>query len=233
MDQEPEVIRQNIEDTRSDLTRKIEVLEQEVMGTVNNTTTAVAETVESVRDSVETTVENVRETIENTVDAVRDTFDLNLQTRRHPWGVVGGSVLAGYVLGSLLPSGRSNGNTASPWQSTPKSGPLRQPAYAASVSSLPPAPEQRSQRPSMLAKLTEQFAPEIQQIKGVAIGVAAAAIRDLIKDKVPEALQSHVQDMIHNVTHKLGGEDIKGPILPQADESQPPFNRQHEFASRP
>jgi histidyl-tRNA synthetase len=78
----------------------------------------------------------------------------------------------------------------------------------------------------------EHFSPEIQQIKSVAIGAAAAAVRDLLKDKVPEGLQPHVHEMIHNVTHRLGGEDIKGPILPQTDEPKPGYGRETDFASR-
>jgi uncharacterized protein YjbJ (UPF0337 family) len=229
MAQEPEVIRQNIEETRGDLTRKIEVLEKEVLGTVKGTTAAVAETVENVKDTVENTVENVKDHIESTIESVKETFDLRLQTQRHPWAIMGGTVFAGYLLGSLLPSGRSSRGVSA----VPRETPLSLPAYASAVSSLPPEPRPApAPRRSILAGLMEQFAPEIQQLKGVAIGAAAAAIRDLIKDKVPEGLQPHVHDMIHNVTHKLGGEDVKGPIFSQAGESEPEYRLGTEFASR-
>jgi uncharacterized protein YjbJ (UPF0337 family) len=229
MAQEPEVIRQNIEETRGDLTRKIEVLEQEVLGTVKGTTAAVAETVENVKGTVEDTVENVKDSIESTIESVKETFDLRLQTQRHPWAIMGGTVFAGYLLGSLLPSGRSPRRLSA----APREAPLSLPAYASAVSSLPPEPKPvAAPRRSILAGLMEQFAPEIQQIKGVAIGAAAAAVRELIKDKLPEGLRPHVHDMIHNVTHKLGGEDVKGPIFSPTDDAEPEYRRGTDFASR-
>lgn len=231
MAQEPEVIRQNIEETRSELTRKIEVLEQEVVGTVKGTTAAVAETVENVRGTVEDTVGSMKDTIESTLDSVKDTFDVSLQVRRHPWAVMGGSVFAGYVLGSLLPATRPTRAAPALVPSAPPPSPLSLPAYQADVSSRPPA-EAKPKKPSLLTGLLEQFSPEIQQLKGVAIGAVAAMVRDAIKDRVPPGLEPHVQDMIHNVTHKLGGEEIKGPILPQSEERDPLLARHEEFAGR-
>lgn len=219
MDQEPEVIRQNIEETRSDLTRKIEVLEHEVIGTVKGTTAKVADTVENVKNTVENTVENVKDTIESTFETVRETFDLRLQTERHPWAMVGLSVGTGYVLGSLIPSTRTLYSAAPSLSdmasSSVSSSSSSAPSYQRAVSSLPPEPRQ----PGLLSRLLDQFQPEIQQLKGVAIGAAAAMVRDLLKERVPDSLQPHVQEMIHNVTQKLGGEDIQGPIFSQEEET--------------
>ena len=52
MDDEPEVIRQQMEVTRSDLTQKLEALETKVVNTVENTTCAVTDTVTSVKEAV-------------------------------------------------------------------------------------------------------------------------------------------------------------------------------------
>src|SRR5262249_22225098 len=84
-----------------------------------------------------------------------------------------------------------------------------------------------SRQPSMLSGVMEHFSPEIQKLKGVAIGAVAALVRDMIKDKIPEGLRPHVQDMIHDVTHNLGGADVHGPVLPQSDEREPYLAR-HE-----
>ena len=62
MEDAPEVIRQQMEDTRASLSEKLESLEQQVVGTVHDARDAVADTVQSVKDA----------------------FDIKLQTRRHP-----------------------------------------------------------------------------------------------------------------------------------------------------
>jgi len=229
MAQEPEVIRQNIEETRSELSRKIECLENEVVGTVKGTTATVAETVENVRGTVQDTVASMKDSIESTLGSVKDTFDLPLQTRRHPWAVMSGSVFAGFMLGSLLPPRRSSWAPAKPSYTPATPAPV--PPNLLADRSPPVAAKER--KPSFLAGIMEHFDAEIQQLKGVAIGAAAAMVRDLLKDKIPPALEPHMQDMIHNVTHKLGGEDVKGRVLPEPeDEPRPSFARQAGLASR-
>jgi len=116
MDDEPEVIRQQMEDTRSDLTRKIEALEHQVVSTVQSTTSAVTNTVESVKDAVQETVSavkgtvsdtvcSVKETVSDTVEGVKETLDIRHQVEEHPWLMFGASVAAGYVGGLVLGGG--------------------------------------------------------------------------------------------------------------------------------
>jgi len=79
MDERTETIRHDIDATRESMTEKIEQIE-----------TRVRDTVENVRGSVEHTVENVRQA-----------FDVRQQVNERPWLMLGASVVAGYVLGSL------------------------------------------------------------------------------------------------------------------------------------
>ena len=100
MDQEPEVIRQQIDQTRSALTEKLETRENQVRDTVTNAKTTVEETIGSVKS-----------TVHETVATVKRTFDLPYQVERHPWGMFGGSILVGYLVGTLWP-GRPAGRRA-------------------------------------------------------------------------------------------------------------------------
>jgi ElaB/YqjD/DUF883 family membrane-anchored ribosome-binding protein len=79
MDQRTESIKQDIDATRDSMTDKMEQIEARVKGTV-----------EDIKGSVEDTVENVKQA-----------FDLRQQVDQRPWTMLGASVLAGYVLGSL------------------------------------------------------------------------------------------------------------------------------------
>ena len=82
-----EVIRHRMEQTREALTEKLETLEQKV-----------ADSVSAVTD----TVASVQEKVHEGVESVKDAVDVKAHVERHPWLMLGGSVLCGYVLGDLL-----------------------------------------------------------------------------------------------------------------------------------
>src|SRR5579859_1541072 len=91
MDNEPEITRADLDETRASLSEKLETLEQQVVHSVHGATNAVNETVESVKDAVHDTVAKVRETL-----------DIPLQVKQRPWGMVGGSIALGFLGGYLL-----------------------------------------------------------------------------------------------------------------------------------
>jgi len=223
MDEKPEVIRHRIDETRSALTEKLETLEREVRGTVCEARDAVTCTVETVRDTVNSTLGGVRETVSSTVETVRDQMQdtmcsvkeaLNVQhqVQAHPWVMLGGSVAAGYLLGSLLPDrGRKHGRQERS-SSAPSMYGARQyePEPASSWSE--PAPS-ASRAPGFLSGVADQLAPEIQKVKGMAIGAAMGLVRDLLKQQVPEQLAGNVDEVLDSVTTKLGGEPVRGSVL--------------------
>jgi hypothetical protein len=98
MDDTPEVIRQQMEQTRSQLSEKLESLGHQVSETVQTTGTAVNATVASVQETVET----VTGAIQNAVQSVSNALDIRRQFDRHPWLILGGSVVLGYLAAKLL-----------------------------------------------------------------------------------------------------------------------------------
>jgi ElaB/YqjD/DUF883 family membrane-anchored ribosome-binding protein len=220
-DQDPQVIRQNIEETRSDLTRKLETLEQEVKETVKGAADAVVGTVETVRQTVQDTVGTVKETVSDTVQTVKHTFDLRCQTEEHPWPMLAGSVAVGFLAGSLLPHHdrmvrgmRRSGYM--PGAFYPADG-ARGPApglhvQPETVRQSFAAEQAQVRHHGLLSGLGEQFAPEINKLKGLAIGAGAALLRDVIQDAVPPSMAGRIAEVIDSVTQKLGGEPIQGPL---------------------
>ena len=71
------------------------------LATVDTALVAVRQGVAGTQASVEEIVEHVKGTIGDTVATVKRTFDLPSQVERHPWPMLGGALLAGYMLGSL------------------------------------------------------------------------------------------------------------------------------------
>lgn len=118
-----EETRHDIEETRASMNEKLELLEERVRDTLEETRTAVGDIVENVKGTVEETVdavketvggakstvenivENVKETMDDTVTKVKRSFDLRYQVEQNPWLMVGGSVVVGSIIGNLMNRG--------------------------------------------------------------------------------------------------------------------------------
>jgi ElaB/YqjD/DUF883 family membrane-anchored ribosome-binding protein len=203
---QPEVIRQQMEDTRTSLAEKIEKIEEEVVDKVTETTTAVADTVESVKDAVSETVETVKETVQESVQAVKNTFDLPRQMDRHPWLFVGASVGVGFLGGRLLDRTVAYRRPAA---SVPEAVSPRESWNAPPPSSTPRTPE----KPSWLGTVANQFEPEIARLKSLIIGTAIGLARDAVVPSLPEELRPKVTELANDFTAKLGGEVLREPLL--------------------
>ncbi len=63
----------------------------------------------------------------------------------------------------------------------------------------------------------------MQKLKGLAIGAAMSVARDLLSQSLPEQLRPHLDEVVNNVTAKLGGEPVPGHLL---DELVPRWQHQ-------
>lgn len=82
-----EVIRQQMEQTRSDLTEKFAELESQVAETIQSTGTAIDSTMSSIRGAVVN---------------VRESLSLRKQIQQHPWYALGGSLAVGMLAEALM-----------------------------------------------------------------------------------------------------------------------------------
>ena len=207
MDYEPEMIKQQMSETRSSLGDKLETLEQKVTETVKDATRAVSETVQTVSDTVDTTVSNISESVETVKESVKETFNLTGHIERNPWVALGASVAAGYALGMLLPTPRQVG-ISSPTGQPPAVPPSAEPATFASSGSAAAS----SAEPSPWASLFDQ-------LKGLALGATAAVARDAIAEILPESMKPSLGGIINSFTESLGV-----PTLDLQEEQRPsPF----------
>jgi len=222
MDHESEVIKQQMEETRSSLAEKLEALEGHVASTVHSTTEAVAGTVENVKEAVEETVNTVSESVEN----VKEAFNISRQIQEHPWLVMGGAVVAGYVAASLLERGVSevSREVSHMTSSTPQFAPPQGTESHANGSS----------EPTMFDRLTETLAPTIDKVKGLALGVTAGVVGRMVLDAVPETLRGELEQMINELTRSVGGKPMPSFLHPQENQNQnPPRNPAEARASAP
>ena len=112
MNHTPEVIRQQMEETKSHLSEKLVSLETQVAETVQSTGTAVNATVEAVQ----VTVETVTGAVQDAVQSVSNAFDIRRQIEKHPLLAVGGAVVLGYLAVEFLTGAtKKSGQSASPF----------------------------------------------------------------------------------------------------------------------
>ncbi len=206
MAEEPDVIRQQIDETRESLADKLETLEGQVKGVVGT----VSETIESVKTTVESTVGTVKSSLNETVDTVKETFDIPRQVERHPWGAVGCSFLAGLATGYLV-TGRTFHRSHYPEA-------VRGMDQMASGYGGSPASERREfaaepERAGFMSQLLGAFEGELDKIKGTAVGALMGLARDALKEVLPPSLSENVNEIIDNVTRRVGGEPVRGPVL--------------------
>jgi ElaB/YqjD/DUF883 family membrane-anchored ribosome-binding protein len=241
IENEPEAIRQQMDETRSALNDKIATLEQQVVDTVQGASAGVMETVEVLKDAVHDTVQNVRDSVGETVDNVRDTFSLEKQMENRPWAVLAISVGLGFAAGYLVTPPRRASRRAHGPEGFSFARPQTHDAFAGyeplaaaqpSTSSngagrssqetrsepTPAAPAATSapaapSGPGILDNLTHAFEGEISVLKGLAVGALGGMVRDIVVPQIPEAFKEKVQEIIDGVTTKLGGEPVRGPIF--------------------
>lgn len=189
-----ELIRQRMERTRESLTEKLETLEDKLVGSVQEATSAVRES-----------VAGVKETMHEGVESVKDAVDIPAHVRRRPWLMLGGAVLGGYVLGTLLSREQqaSSRPPAAPQMKAPSMGNgHHKPA--------PPLEPPPAQTEGMLHAIE----PELQQLRGIALGVTLGTIREMVAKEVPPHLGEELRSIIDGVTRKIGGEPIAKSDLP-------------------
>ena len=228
MENDTEVIRQQMNETRQALSEKVEAVESLVASAVKETTEAVTQTVENVTQTVENVTHAVEDTVSNTAAVLSDTVESTVNTvsdsvqsvkqaldvtacvDKYPWLAMGGSVALGYALGSLFPS---NGHTAN-LGDMGSSFPAAAAATAATRASSPaPAPE-RAEQPhtesSFLSFLSSPtWKPVIDRLRGLAVGSAAGLVTEMVMDLVPASMKQEVSRALDETTEALGGTIIR------------------------
>jgi ElaB/YqjD/DUF883 family membrane-anchored ribosome-binding protein len=181
------MIRQQITETRTALTNKVQKLKERVAETAHGVSTAITETADSVQEIVQDAVHTVKHSVQGTVTAVKDTFDLPRQVERRPWTMLAGATALGFLGGSFLYRKGSG-------------------AVARAVTA----------EPSLSAYRSGMFQAEISQLKGLAVGTLFAMVRDLLlTESVPKSMERQVADIINGFTVKLGGQTIPSRLLQQ------------------
>jgi ElaB/YqjD/DUF883 family membrane-anchored ribosome-binding protein len=225
MGDDPEVIRQQMAETRGALTEKIERLEMAVTEKVQTATTAVTNSVESVKEAVHDTANTVKDTVHDTVntvkssvhdsvESVKDALDVPRYFRDYPWAALAVSVAAGFAGGRLL--GRRRDPVAqlrSSGRPSFMAAPSPSTNGAGHESPRTPAAPPAAAAPGWTADVAAKYGDELAKLKGVALGAALGLVRDWIGRSTRGDIGDRLSEVIDDVTRKLGGQPFRHNLL--------------------
>src|SRR5262249_41385001 len=140
--------------------------------------------------------------------------DVKRHVQQQPWAMMGLSAAAGFLTGRLLEKRRSGEPPISPSAGNGKHGRKARLAGSRGGPAARPLSSAASAAGSGSSKFSEAFAPEIARVKGLAIGTLLGVVRDIVACATPEKIAPALAEVIDNVTVKLGGEPIPGPVVP-------------------
>jgi len=212
MDPQPDVIRHQIDETRSSLTEKLETLEAEVKGTV-----------QSARETVETAKESVQETISN----VKRTFDIPYQVDRHPWAMLGLSFVSGIVAGALV-GGRVSTERRIARRMSEASREPPERAETTPAAAWSRVTHDGQARPGFVDRLTHQLGDELEKAKDLAIDTMVGVVSDVVRKSIP-ALGQAVEELMTRVASQVGapppqyGEERPEPATGSGNQTPPMY----------
>jgi len=223
-----EVIRHDMEETRTALTEKLEILENQVVGTVQDARAAVTETVDTLKDTVSTvketvtdTVSAVKESVHDGVATVKDWFDVRAQVDRHPWVMTGGSILAGYLIGTLCDRLNESETAVAP-----AAEPIRSDTHRLGNGHRSTTTRAKRHHEPEGGSWLAGFAPELNKLKSLALGTLLGTAREMVVRSVPPELGHKLGEIVDNITAKLGGEQL--PSSTWENLLQPNEGERHE-----
>jgi ElaB/YqjD/DUF883 family membrane-anchored ribosome-binding protein len=172
MDQRRSDVGQDVRDileTRNAISQKLEMLEHRLEETVEGTKTTVEEIVDRVKDAAD-----------DFVDRTKQTFDPTYQVHQHPWAMVGGAILVGYVLGTLESRMSSERGASGVYPYYPPNAPEEEGASIMST-----RPSQPSQLSNLWQDISQEISGEIEHAKGALIEVGRSFIHEFFQQALP------------------------------------------------
>jgi ElaB/YqjD/DUF883 family membrane-anchored ribosome-binding protein len=224
---EMSAIRNQMDETRTAMAAKIELLEKQVTNTVQGAAQSVGDTVETVKHAVEDTVNSVKSTVQESMHAVGEAFSIQHHVEKHPWPMMAGAVAVGFVGGYMLFSRSENQRAEDKFRrlASSQGRPPEQQYGTYEPSSMPAAPRRTSngsmrdmRSSSSTNAFQEWFRPATQQLQSMAIGAALGVLRDVLTRAVPKPLEGQVSEIVNGLTNSLGGQVIREPLIRQTAE---------------
>lgn len=213
-----EELRQQISETKSQLSRKLGALGNQASESIDVASEAMGKTVASVKHTAAKA--------QHSVEKMGERLDVSLQIQRHPWIAMGAAVVVGYLGYRLLAGSSSSHETA--YQREPQR-PERLPEPEP-----PPKSKSRTSRSRREAEPrmesyagyrngevktksakeesngnhdSDSWTSELMTgLRGMAIGALMSTVGDIASRTVPDSLKGRVSSDVEGVNRNLGGD---------------------------
>jgi ElaB/YqjD/DUF883 family membrane-anchored ribosome-binding protein len=196
-----------MEAKRASLSDKLDALENQVLETAHEATSAVNQIAKDVTD----VVDNVTEDIQETVQSVKDAFDIGEKIRQNPWASLAGAFAVGFAGAYLTGSSKRSEHTHSGLHFPKTNGfaPQTEPARAFAAEPAKEPANDTSDTTSGLASLFGTVGTEaMNKIKGLAVGTLMGVLAEALVNAVPTSLKSEVTTMMTDLNTQLGGKAL-------------------------
>lgn len=232
-----EVLEERVRETLQDTRSVVEDIVENVRGTVDDTVGTVKETVDQARSTVDSLVENVKDTVDSTATMVQQSFDIQYQMEQRPWLVLGGAVLAGYVIGAwtmpesarrqrdqyrsqgayyddddnlyaaAMSSGATPEDIEEQREQAENGNAYAYPSHMPGTAQEHPPRTQTSEQRQPREHTLGQFHEEWEALKSVALGTVMGALQAVVRQQIP-GLASQINNVLNRMAAKLGAEPI-------------------------
>jgi len=192
------VIRDEMEQTRSNLADKLGALETQVRETVVGAKEAVSSTVEGVKEAVGSVTE--------TVGAVTEQLSVSKQVEEHPWLAMGAAVAAGFVAAQVLD--RMTQPPSSPAASPPPSSYSDLPLTSTRFTPPVEAKKKEGVLESIMPELGGAANELLHSVGGLAVNTLMGVIRELVVRELSPEWKGEVTKLVDKVAQQLGTKPI-------------------------
>jgi len=233
VDNELEVIRNQMEAKRASLSDKLDALENQVLETAHDATSAVNQIAKDVTE----VVDNVTGDIQETVQSVKDTFNIGEKIRQNPWTSLAGAFAVGFAGAYLTGSSKRSEHTHSGLHFPRTNGftPPAEPARAF-VNEPPKEPaKETSESSSGLTSLLGTVGTEaLTKIKGLAIGTLMGVLAEVVVNAVPTSLKTEMTNLMTDLNTHLGGKALftLDPSEPGSQPAEQPKGESSEYGNK-
>ena len=182
MNDTPDFIRKQMQETKSQLSEKLETLEQQVSDTVQSTGTAVNSTMQAV---------------EHAIHSLSNALDVRRQIDKHPWLVLGGAIVVGYVAVELLKGPKNSDSQAaerSPEPSAAASDAIQENAKSTVVSAEKATAVSATSQPGRKGSSWDQ-------LRDMAMGSLIATVPVLVTHIVPRIVDQLMDNWVGTPTN--------------------------------
>ena len=141
-----------------------------------------------VAQDVSNAVYSVTQSVQDKVDSVKDAVDLPHQVEVRPWTMIAGALTVGFVAGHVhLPRGNGSGNGSS------------------HVGHAPARPMPNADpEPGWLHKVADTLSPELDTLKGIAVGALLGLAREMAVTSAPRLAGPQLEELMGVVAKRFG-----------------------------